>query len=109
MEIAVALAAPIHKFNAQLKRPLRANNKVLLIEPKGAIKDFDGRDGCLTDANGSNLIGFNQGNHTPTPSGIGNGGRGHPARRPATNDNQALELLALTLHYAPPTLSNVWI
>ena len=101
MEIAVALAAPIHKFNAQFKRPLRANNKVLLIKPKRAIKDFDGRDGCLADTNGTNLIGFDQGNHTPTPSGISNSGRGHPACRPATNNHQALKLLALTLHYAP--------
>ena len=108
VNIAVALSAPIHKLDAQLERPVRRLQKLCLGDAQHGVEIDDVGNGCLADADGPDLFGFDQAN----PGSVlwqytGKGCRRHPAGGSTADNDDTLRRLAIRLRHGASSRGTV--
>ena len=60
VHVAVAVFAPVLELDAELDTAVGCFEKISLIEAQGVVEIDDRGDRCLTDANNTNVVGFNE-------------------------------------------------
>ncbi len=90
VNVAIARAIPVAKLYPQFERCPRLAHELRLVDPEHVVEDLDVRQRGLTDADNSNLIGFNEGNGVVVrPKLTPDAGSAHPARRASAHDDHA--------------------
>src|SRR5689334_21420652 len=87
VEVAVAAAAPIVKFDSELEARLGGANKVTLVDTEDFVVELQGRNGRLPHTHRSDLIGFDQGQAVRALEGLGHCRGGHPTRGAAPDNH----------------------
>src|ERR1700722_7941258 len=90
VNVAIARLIPVAKLDPQFERCPGLAHEVRLVDPEHVVEGLDMRQGGFTDADGSDVIGFNQSNSVvfglePTPEA----GGAHPTRRTPTPDDNS--------------------
>ena len=83
---ALAGFAPADKLNREFERPLRCRKEGVLVESQGIVEQAYLRNRRLTDADGSDFVGFDQRDVKAAFKEMRHRGGDHPAGRPATSD-----------------------
>src|ERR1700726_722915 len=91
VNVAMARLIPVAKLYSQFERCPRLAHELRLVDPEHVVEDFDMRQRRLADADGSDLIRFDQGDRvvfcTELPP---DAGRAHPPGRTAAHDDDAV-------------------
>ena len=91
VDVAVALATPVHELDAQLEAGHGAAHEVVFVDAQRLVELLDGGDGGLAHADGGNLVGLNQVDVVAAVQHLGERRRGHPPGGAAAHDNDALQ------------------
>ena len=60
VHVAVAVLAPVFKLDAELDTAIGCFEKICLIEAQGIVEIDNGGDRGLTDADNTDIVGFNE-------------------------------------------------
>jgi hypothetical protein len=93
MEIALALAPPVPELDAQLERPLRLAQEVVLVEAEQLVELLDGGDGRLAHPDRADRLGLDEDDLVQPLEQARAQRRRHPSGRPAAGDQYLLERL----------------
>ncbi len=89
MDIAVALAPPVHEFDTELEARLRGLHELDFVEPEEVVEILHLRQCRFADTDGPDLFGFDEADAETCPIELRRARRGaHPAGGPAANDHQ---------------------
>src|SRR3546814_14834361 len=102
MEVAVVRAAPALEFDAELDRAVRRAEEFGGSEAQVAVEFVERRHGRFADADGSDRLGFDEGDAERLPRDSADERSGsHPARGDAANDDDAPPGTRPRRHRAP--------
>src|ERR1700721_605827 len=83
VNVAITRLIPVAKLNPQFERCPGLAHELRFVDPEHVVEDLDMRQGRLTDADGSNLVGLNERNAVLIcPKLTPDGGGAHPPPRP---------------------------
>src|SRR5450631_1686078 len=90
VNVATPKLIPVAKLNPQLECRAGLAHELRLVDPEHVVEGLNVRQRSLTDADSSNLIGFNERNGVIVgPNLTPDAGGAHPAGCTAANDNHA--------------------
>ena len=98
VEIAIADPRPILEGYAQLEGRSGRLHEVAFVDAEQMVEGPRRRDGRFADADGADLVGFDQHHIEQRLEQFGQGGRDHPSGGTAPGDDDPLDLL---LHFNP--------
>ena len=100
MEVAIALAAPIDEFDAELERTPSLGKEFVLRNAEHGIEFANRRDGRLSHADRPDRIGFDQRDPPlPVVEIARKRGRGHPAGRSTADDHDIPNARSVTVTF----------
>src|SRR5258708_5769724 len=107
VNVALTWPIPVAKLYPHFERCPRRAHELRFVDPEHVVEDLDMRQGGFTDADSSNLIGFDERNAVVfcpklTPDGSG----AHPPSRAAANDDDAQRLGSIV--HIPGAQVRIW-
>ena len=90
MDVAVAVVQPVAEFDAELEGAVGAADELGLVEAEPVDPIVELGDGRLADPNGSDLVGFDQGDRSDIPQEGREDRRGQPPGRSAAGNDDVV-------------------